>query len=265
MPRRRPNWLMIVCGAVALATAVVQLAPLIVVVLSSFTDRGYLSFPPHGFSLQWYGKIGDNPGFVTGLQTSLELAIMATLLVLVLGTPAAISIVGNRGRLTSALESFFLSPLLFPSVVFGLAYLALLSHAGGVPTFYAALIVHCVLITPYYIRNAITGLREMDASVIEASQSLGANYVRTLLRVTFPAIRGSVIAGCIFAFIISFDEPVVSLFLADVDFAPLPVAIFGYMQYSNDPTIAALASCLIGGALVAMLCINRLSDIRSQV
>jgi len=253
-------WLgsLVVCAILAYL-----LAPVVVVILSSFTSTGYLLFPPKGFSLAWYVNIGRNAEFISGFTTSAALAGCAVGLACLIGVPAAIALTRSRNRFIRVLEQVLLSPIVLPAVVFGVAYLAVLQPAGLLGTFRGALLAHVVLTTPFVIRSVGTGLADMNPSYEEAAGSLGAGPLRTFFWVTMPLIRSSVLAGAIFAFIISFDEAVVTLFLVGAHFTTLPVRIFTYIQYSDDPTIAALSTILIGISLLSMLALSRLVTIEN--
>jgi putative spermidine/putrescine transport system permease protein len=235
------------------------LAPLIVVFASSLTNSGYLSFPPQGLSTRWYSAIPDNPKFIDSFVTSLELAVACVSVSVLVGVPAAYAIVRYPSRVTSVLEQVFLSPLMLPAVVFGLGFLFVLSAAGWRGTFLGALLAHVIIASPFVIRSTLPGLRDMDSRLEEASRSLGAGPLRTFFRVILPSILGSVIAGAVFAFIISFDEAVVTLFLVGPNFETLPVTIFTYVQYSNDPTVAAVSSVLVVFGVAVVAAVMRLT------
>jgi putative spermidine/putrescine transport system permease protein len=149
------------------------------------------------------------------------------------------------GRFTAALEQIFLSPLLLPAAVLGLGLLQVLSLSGWRGYFLGGLLAHVIVASPFVVRACLSGLRQLDPKIVEASQSLGAGSVRTFLRVVVPSITPSIASGAIFAFVISFDEAVVTLFLVGPNFETLPVNIFTYVQYSNDPSVAAISTIIL--------------------
>jgi putative spermidine/putrescine transport system permease protein len=253
----------VLVAALALGALIYLAAPIVVVVLTSFTSTGYLVFPPRGFSLAWYQNIARNPEFVGGFITSVELAVAVVVIACPVAIPAAIAIVRRPGRLMRLLEQVFLSPIVLPAVVLGVAYLALLQRHGLLGTFSGALLAHVVLATPFVIRSVGDGLATMNPSLEEAANSLGAGPLRTFFWVTFPLIQDSLLAGAIFAFIISFDEAVVTLFLVGPHFATLPVRIFTYMQYSDDPTVAAVSTVLIGISMLFVLLLGRVATVET--
>lgn len=220
-------------------------APLLVVAASAVTSTGYLVFPPQGFSLKWFATAFQNDGFIDGLVTSVWLGLLATLICVVCGTLAAYGISRVPGRFTAALEQIFLSPLLLPAAVLGLGLLQVLSLSGWRGYFLGGLLAHFIVASPFVVRACLSGLRQLDPKIVEASQSLGAGSVRTFLRVVVPSITPSIASGAIFAFVISFDEAVVTLFLVGPNFETLPVNIFTYVQYSNDPSVAAISTIIL--------------------
>ena len=239
-------------------------APLVVVVLSSLTNRGYLSFPPQGLTLKWYPAILDNPKFIDSFITSLQLAVAAVAVSVTAGVLAAYAIARNAGRPAQVLEQVFLSPLMLPAVVFGVGLLFVLSAGGWQGTFIGGLLAHSVIASPFVVRSTLGGLRAMDERLEEASRSLGAGPARTFFTITLPTIAGSVVSGAIFAFVISFDEAVVTLFLVGTDFETLPVTIFTYIQYSNDPTVAAISSVLVVFCVALVGLVMRLTGDRHE-
>ncbi|MGH7069798.1 MAG: ABC transporter permease [Acetobacteraceae bacterium] len=262
LPARIPTLLV---GLVVALAVIYLVAPIIVVVMTSFTSTGYLAFPPHGFSLRWYGNIGRSQEFINGFLTSVALASCAVSIVCAIGIPAAIGLYRSPGMFSRALGQLFLSPLVLPAVVFGVGYLVALHRAGYFGTFAGALLAHCVLTTPFVVRSVGAGLAEIDPAYEDAAQSLGASPLRGFFRVTLPLMRSSIIVGAIFAFIISFDETVVTLFLVGPHFNTLPVRIFTYIQYSDDPTIAAISTALVLMSILILFVVSRVTAIGNLV
>ena len=220
-------------------------APVIVVVATAFTTTAYPVFPPQGFTLQWFERFLGMPEFTEAIRRSALLAFSSTVVATVLGTFSALSLARYRFRGGEAISAFMLSPILFPTIVFGLALLVFYSRVGLSGSFAGLVIAHSVLTTPFVIRLVMASLAEFDPAVEEASRNLGAGWWRTFLQVTLPLIRPGVLAGAVFAFIISFDELVVTLFLAGPDMTTLPVRIYTYVEFSSDPTISAISTMLI--------------------
>ena len=230
--------------AVNTVIALYLLLPVLVVVATSFTETAYPVFPPRGFTLRWFEAFLANPEFMNGMRLSALLALAATLIATALGTAAALGLARGRRR-RPALAALFLSPIVFPAVVLGLALLIFYSRAGIASSFTGMVAAHVVLVTPFVVRMVAASLAEFDDSVEEAARNLGAGWLRVFFQVTLPIIRPGVVAGAVFAFIISFDELVVTLFLAGPGLQTLPIRIYTFVQYNSTPVISAISTTLI--------------------
>lgn len=230
------------------------LAPLVFVVLVSFNGGDVPSFPPTNLSLRWYAVAWQSENFINGLWTSTWLAFVATGIAVPIGVAAAFGIAQGRWRGRAVLEAFFLSPLIVPGIVIGIAVLVAMAALsfGNAPL--RLLIGHTVIVLPYTIRTVLASLARMDPALEEAGAVFGASRSQVLMYITLPQLRGSIFAGAILSFILSFDDVSVSLFLSSAQTSTLPIAILSYMQYNFDPSIAAISATLIlvtlGGALV---------------
>ncbi|MBK1842079.1 ABC transporter permease [Azospirillum sp. YIM B02556] len=221
------------------------IGPLIVIMGGSFTETPYVTFPPVGFTLHWYSMLIHQHDFMESFGFSVLLAVLCSLGAMLLGVPAVVGL-HRFGFIGSSLfRSFLMSPLVLPTIVTGVALLQFY-HLAHVDSSLAGLLVAHVLITvPYVIRTVGAGLTGLDPALEEAATSLGAGQLRTLLRVTLPAIMPSIMAALIFVFITSFDQTTVSLFLSGVDLMPLPVRIYRYIDFAVDPMIASISTLLI--------------------
>jgi putative spermidine/putrescine transport system permease protein len=240
------------------------LAPLLVVAATSVTATGYITFPPQGFSLEWYGKAFANDKFLEGLVTSVQLGLATTVITVVLGVLASYAITRYDTRTTRALEQIFLSPLLLPGVVLGLGILFLLSAVGLRGSFAGGLLAHVIIASPFVVRACLAGLRQLDPRLLEASRSLGAGGARTILQIIVPSIAGSIASGAMFAFVISFDEAVVTLFLTGPRFETLPITILTSVQYSNDPSVAAVSTVIVVICAVLVGLVGKFSGGRDE-
>jgi putative spermidine/putrescine transport system permease protein len=237
--------------AVNALIALYLLAPVLVVVATSVTTTAYPVFPPHGFTLRWFGEFLGNPEFMSGVRLSALLAFAAALIATCLGTAAALGLLRGPKRTRSALAALFLSPIVFPAIVLGLALLIFYSRVGFSGSFAGLVAAHVVLVTPFVVRLVAASLAEFDDSVEEAARNLGAGWPRVFFQVTLPIIRPGVVAGAVFAFIISFDELVVTLFLAGPGMQTLPIRIYTFVQYNSTPVISAISTTLIIAWVVA--------------
>jgi len=236
--------------AVNTLVALYLLLPVIVVIATSVTTTAYPVFPPRGFTLRWFETFLGTPEFVSGMRLSALLAGTATLIATCLGTAAALGLARGPRRPGSALSALFLSPIVFPAVVLGLALLIFYSRTGLAGSFLGMAAAHVVLVTPFVVRMVGASLAEFDDSVEEAARNLGAGWLRVFFQVTLPIIRPGVVAGAVFAFIISFDELVVTLFLAGPGLQTLPIRVFTFVQYSSTPVISAISTSLIAAWVV---------------
>ncbi len=228
-------------GAILLYLA----APIFVVVATAFGSSAYPIFPPQHFTLQWFHQFWGNPELRDALRISALLGSVSTLLATSIGTLSALALVRYRLPGKTAISALLLSPILFPAVVLALALLVAFQRVGLTQTFTGLVAAHTLLITPFVIRLVMASLAEFDPSLEEATQNLGATWSRTFFRVTLPLALPGILAGAVFAFIMSFDELVVTLLLAGPQLQTLPIRIFNYVQYSSDPSISAISTCLI--------------------
>ncbi len=231
------------------------LGPIIVVIIASFSDDPYLVFPPSALSLRWYAYFFSRREFTDSLLLSLRLGALATCVSVGVGVMAALELARARFRGAEIARSVFMAPLLVPGIMLGIAMLIYLSNLRMNGTFVGLMFAHVVLQLPFVIRIVSAGLQSIDSAAEDAALSLGASRAWAIVSVTLPMIRGSVFAASIFAFMTSFDEVIVSLFLSGPRITTLPVRIFQYIEYTTDPSIAAISSIIIfltGGVVVLL-------------
>jgi putative spermidine/putrescine transport system permease protein len=250
---------------VVLLVAAFILAPIVVVVAVSLTDSPIPEFPPRGLTLRWYAHALSEDVFTTSALNSLWLATLATAIATPLALAAAYGLVRGRFRGRDAIQTLLLAPLDVPSLVIGLAIL--LAFSGmGVRDVGARLVGAHVLITfPYMVRTILASLARLDPAVEEAARTLGASALRCFVLVTLPLVRPGVVAGMLFAFIVSFDNVSLSLFLTNARTNTLPIAILNYVEYNFDPSVAAISTMLVAFSLGAALLVERLVGLRRVV
>jgi putative spermidine/putrescine transport system permease protein len=232
--------------------------PLALTLYLSMFDEKLITFPPRGYTLAWYPAI--IPNFGGPLLVSLELACCAVAASLLLGIPAAIGLYRQRSRLTVALAALLLAPITFPDIALSLAIYVFLVLIEQLTTlefvgFTGLVLAHVLITTPWVVRLCLASLANHDSAAEEAAASLGARPMTVILRVTLPAMRTGIVAAALFAFIISFDNLAMALFLAAPGVTTLPVAILEYLEYHIDPLVAAVAVAqmlVIGTALLAL-------------
>lgn len=230
---------------VSAAALLYLIAPIIVVVASAFGTAQYPVFPPSGFTLHWFAKLLGTAEMMEAARISAILSTTSTVIACIIGTLSALALVRCHFPGRRLMSVVVLSPILVPAIILGLALLVVFHRMGLYQTLPGLVAAHTVLVTPFVIRLVMASLAEFDPMVEEAARNLGAGWWRTFFLVTLPLIRPGVLAGAIFAFIISFDELVVTLFLAGPGLQTLPIRIFTSIEYSSDPTISAVSTCLI--------------------
>lgn len=235
------------------------IVPLLVAGLLAFDARDYLGpLPPPGLSLHWFEKLFSQDYVAVGLTTSLEIAVLATIINVVIGTAAAVGLDRGEFRGKGVIMGAFLSPLIVPAVVTGFALLLFLSKIGVVSGFPRLLAGHIIITLPYALRATLASLVGRDRRLTEAALILGATEKQAFWSVTLPLIRTGIVTGAVFTFAISMDDVAVSLFLTDPTTYTLPVALVSNMRASFDLTIAAAAVLLVGITAILIIILERL-------
>tara|TARA_R110000787_G_scaffold16622_70_gene51994 strand:+ start:20855 stop:21655 length:801 start_codon:yes stop_codon:yes gene_type:complete len=244
------------------ATAIFMLVPLAVVMLSSLSASEFLVFPPRGFSLRWYGEIMASDAYLKAGWTSIKLALVVTVLAIAIGTPTAIALYRFRLPGGEALGALFLSPLVLPTLIFGIGLLVLFSSWGGGPSFTGLVIGHLVISLPYVIRTVGAVLADADPALEEAARTMGANVWQRYRYVVLPQCAAGMAAGGFFAFNISFDDAVVALFMRAPDVETLPLRIYSQLEFSPDPSVAAVSTIMILLTIFLVFLIDRLFGLK---
>ncbi len=253
IPPHVRRWL----GLFAFTVCIFSVAPVVVIVLESFTATDYITFPPKGWSLKWYVEFARRPDFVESAVVSGAVALSSCLLATALGTLAAIAIERNQFLGRGALRALFMSPLSLPGLIFGLALLQFLAGHGLPRNILTLTLTHVVITMPFAIRFVTVSLLGIDPNVEKAARSLGADPWRTFWLVTFPLIRPGIAASVVFAFIISFDEVAASLFVSSPSAMTLPVRIFVYIDQNYDPLVTSVSSLLVFAAVISLFIIEK--------
>jgi len=237
--------------------AVFMLAPLIVIIGASFSESQFISFPPKGLSFKWYEKIIASSDYLASLGVSLTLALFVTIAASLVGGMAAIALFRRTLPFSDMLALFFLSPLMLPTLIYAMGMLMFWSTLFGALNLYVLWISHTVIALPYIVRTTLAVLEKSDPYLEEAARTMGAGRAKVLWLVIMPQARPGLAAGAFFAFNISFDEAVLSLFLRSPTLTTLPVRIYGQLEFSPDPSIAAVSALMIGLTIVMLLAIER--------
>ncbi len=221
------------------------LAPIFIVIPLSFSNDGYLTFPPTSWGVRWYLELFQHSAMLNAFGVSVRLATTVTVIAVLTGIPAAYALKRIEFSGREFVMSLFTAPLLLPSIVLGLAMLLVFVDLRLLGTFNGLVIAHLIVTTPYVIRITVTALGGIASVLEEAAATLGARPLTVFFRVTLPLMLPGVIASAALAFLISFDEVVLSLFITGPAITTLPVEMFGYVETRTDPMIAAVSTMLI--------------------
>ncbi|WP_039790459.1 ABC transporter permease [Herbaspirillum huttiense] len=233
------------------------LAPILVVCVIAFTPENTLTMNGPEFSLRWFKAVFEFPDFVSSFWNSLWLALAAATISTALAIPAAMALVRYPHRWSGVLQGLFLSPLIIPHLVLGVALLRLFSVVGGAGSFGWLVLAHSLVVTPYTMRLIMAALIGFDRSAEHAALSLGATRSTVFLRITLPMILPGITGGWLLAFINSFDEVTMSIFVTSPSTVTLPVRMYMYATESIDPMMAAVSALMVGITAVAMIILDR--------
>jgi putative spermidine/putrescine transport system permease protein len=234
--------------------------PLAVVLLNSFSASATFAWPPPGLTLRWWQVAASNEGVRVAVLTSVQVALLATVIAVVLGTTASIGLVRYEFFGRDAVSLLVVLPIALPGIVTGIALNTLFTGFLGGLTFFTLVIGHATFCIVVVVNNASARLRRMSGSVEEASMDLGATPWTTWRLVTFPALRGALLAGALLAFALSFDEIVVTTFTAGPGLQTLPLWIFQNLFRPNQsPVVNVAAAVLVLVSVLPVYLANRLS------
>ncbi|MCW2725421.1 MAG: binding--dependent transport system inner rane component family protein [Frankiales bacterium] len=256
----RRRWLSRLLWAVLVAPVVVcLLAPSLVIIPMSFSRSPVLSFPPSGFTLDWYQRLFTSSEWIASARNSATVAFAATVLSLLLGVPAGLALGLRDWRSKRLMMAFVITPMVIPTVVLAIGMYAVYARLGLVGMWGLAA-AHAVIAVPFVVITTMAAARQLDPTLLLAARSLGALPWQVFLNVTLPSIARGVLSGAVFAFVTSWDEVVIALFLTDPTFKTLPVQMWNQLSQGVDPTVAALATTLLG--LTTLLMVSVLATSR---
>jgi putative spermidine/putrescine transport system permease protein len=250
-------------AAIAALAFLELILPLASVVWVSFFENKIINFPPKGYTLDWYRNAWSMPRFRDGFLVSLQVGVAATLISMLVGVPAAIFLARTRFWGREVIQTVLLGPLIVPGIVAGSALFMFLiefevfTGVQVAQTFAGLCLGHSLIALPWTIRLVTASLVGMNQQLEEAASTMGARPFTVFRRVTLPAIRPGILAGGLFAFVISFVDLEKSLFLVGPGTTTLPIAIVNYLEWSIDPTIAAVATVQIAAIALVMIITDR--------
>lgn len=232
--------------------------PIFIVIPMSFSSSMFLKFPPPGYSLQWYKNYLTSRDWMEATWVSIRVASATTVIATVLGTLLSFALVRGRFRGKSLIYAFAVSPMIVPLIIVAIAVYFFYSKIHLVGTLTGMIAAHTLLATPFVLVIVTSTLKGFDETLERASLSLGANPLKTFLLVTMPIIRPGILSGAFFAFITSFDELVVAIFVAGTHAVTLPKRMWDGIRLEIDPTISAVSSIFIGLSVLLMIGIELL-------
>jgi putative spermidine/putrescine transport system permease protein len=234
-----------ILGAIVIAVCAYLVLPTLAVVPVSFTETDYITFPPQGFSLRWYDAFLGEGAWRNATVTSVLVALASAVAATVIGTLAALGLNRISGTLGRVVIWFFLLPMIVPSIIIAVALYSAFANLGIIGTKLGLIVAHTILTLPFVVINVSAVLQKMDWRMVDAARSLGADPVTAFRKVTFPAILPGILAGGVFAFLTSFDEVVVALFISGIDSITLPVQMWNGIRFEVSPAVAAASSILL--------------------
>lgn len=249
------------CGAAALLAA-----PTVIVLIASFTDAYTLKFPPAGYSVRWYRALLENsPEIVTAAWLSLKIAVAATAIGVLLAVAAALALARQRAAWAGILDAVFMSPLMLPLLAIGLALLVMFSRLGVELSMTTLVIGHVVITTPYILRTTIANYVQLDPVLIDSARALGARPWFAFRTITLPLIVPGIAAGAFIAFMASFDNVAISLFLSDARSEVLPIKLWNIIESNLDVRAAAASGVLIIGTVILALAMERVAGLSRHI
>jgi putative spermidine/putrescine transport system permease protein len=227
--------------------------PIVVIIVTSFSNNAFAAFPPDAWTLGWYKALfADGSKWPAALSMSAFVACLSTVFSLVIGVTAATALTRSELPLRSAVYALVLGPLLIPQIVTALGLFLLFEPASMLGSPLAIALGHTVLASPIAVLILVATLRGIDERLEDAAASMGANRLTIARRITFPLAAPGMIAAAIFSFITSFDEFYISQFLSSVNTVTLPVQIYNSLTFDIDPSVTAISAILIAFAILAL-------------
>lgn len=228
------------------------LLPVVFITLLSFGSSRWLIFPPPGWTLKWYADLLDDPRWLQSAWLSLQLGLCVMTASVVLGGAAAVTLVRGHFPGKRLLNGIFISPMIVPVVIVAIALYAFFMKLGLTGSFLGFVIGHLVIAMPFSVICIANSLRGFDTNLERAAAICGAGRWQTIRLVTIPAILPGILAAAVFSFLASWDEVVISIFMASPDLQTLPVRMWTSLRTDLSPTIAAISTILVASSVIAM-------------
>lgn len=253
-----PAWLSartvlyMVCGLILLFL----IFPVFIIFPLSFSSARYLTFPPPSLSLQWWDAFFSDPKWTSAMGVSFKVAVVATVLAITLGTVASFALVRMRFRGKQLINSIILMPQVLPFIILAISLYFVFGRLHLIGNWIIVSLGHAVLALPLVVIIVSATLKGFDQTLEHAAMNLGANRLTTLRRITFPLIRPGILAAALFAFMTSFDELLIALFLGGERSATLPKRMWEGLRYEIDPVISVVATLLTTISITVLILIQ---------
>jgi putative spermidine/putrescine transport system permease protein len=247
---------------IAYVVIAILIAPMLVIIATSFSDANYLRFPPTGFTFRWYSIALQKTEFLNSFYLSVQVALESATISTVTGAAVAIALTRFELRGRAFLDALFMSPLVLPTIVIGIALLQYVSWLHAPVTAELLVLGHIVITIPYVVRLVSASLSGIDLSYERAARNLGAHPVRAFFEVVLPLILPGLIGGAVFAFVTSFDNVTISAFLATPTQVTLPIRIFNLWDQPIEPWLTAICTMVILFTVALIALIERTIGVR---
>ena len=244
--------LYVVCGLIAFY----MILPILIVIPMSFSSAEFLTFPPPGFSLKWFQRYFSNDSWIRPTWDSFQVAVIAMVFSTAIGTLASIALVRTRIWGKAVVNTLILAPMIIPVIIVSIALYSFFVRLGLVGSRASLVLGHSLLCTPFVVITISASLKGFDETLEQAAMICGATRLRTFFSVTLPIIRPGIIAGALFAFIISFDEIVISMFLCGIETRTLPMKMWEGIRMEINPVIAAVSTLLIFLSVILLILVE---------
>lgn len=231
--------------------------PLVVIIGTSFGESSTIQFPPESFSLKWYANALASKTFMSSFRLSLGIGVGATALALLVGVPASYALSRYSLKGKKFLKNFFLSPTMIPGIVVGYALFQFIVIQLRLPVIQGLLIGHFLISLPYIIRVVGSSMEQLDFSIEEVAWTLGCTRIRAFLSIVLPNVSSGIVAAFMLAFVNSFNNVPVSMFLSGPGVTMLPSSLLSYIEYTYDPTVSAVSVMIMLITVVLMFVIEK--------
>ncbi|MGO3146212.1 MAG: ABC transporter permease [Leucobacter sp.] len=245
MVKSIPTFAKVLAAILIVGVTVYMLFPILVVAGASVGTSRFLTFPPGGFTLDWYEEALTSGTYLEPFRLSLIVGIITAVCSATIGTAAALALTRFKIPGAGAIQAFLMSPLTLPTIILAIGALSIASMTIGAPTIWMLVVIHTVITIPYVMRTVTGVMANRDPFTEEAARTLGASTWDRYRLVVLPIARPGIAAGAFFAFNISFDDAVIALFLRSPQLETLPIAIYGQLEYSTSPAVAAVSTMMV--------------------